>query len=179
MVPRSPAWHDRSMKRGAPWLVSIPFMAAGCLAAHALAYHLVSNPRERHGYLAFAPLFLGVLGGLAIVGAFRRGRTHSPVLFALLPPLAFTVQEHAERLQLVATEPAFLVGLALQLPFALAALVAARAFTGLAELVAEVLTARPRVRRAPVLPAPAVALDAPRALLVSGPRSSRAPPAVA
>jgi hypothetical protein len=167
------------MKRGAPWLVSVPFMAAGCLAAHSLAYHLVSNPRERHGYLAFAPLFLGVLGGLAIVGAVRRGRTHSPVFFALLPPLAFTVQEHAERLQLVATEPAFLVGLALQLPFALAALVAARAFLGLADLVTEALATRPQVLRAPALPAPARGPDAPCAMLLSGPRSSRAPPAVA
>jgi hypothetical protein len=168
-----------SMKRGAPWLVSIPFMTAGCLAAHSLAYHLVSNPQERHGYLAFAPLFLGVLGGLAIVGAARRGRAHSPALFALLPPLAFVVQEHVERLQLVATEPAFLVGLALQLPFALAALVAARAFLGLADLVAEVLAARPPVRRSPELPRPAGALLVPRALLLTGPRSPRAPPAVA
>jgi hypothetical protein len=168
-----------SMKRGAPWLVSVPFMAMGCLAAHALAYHLVTNPQERHGYLAFAPLFLGLLGGLAIVGAARRGRTHSPAFFALLPPLAFTVQEHAERLQLVVTEPAFLIGLALQLPFALAALVAARAFLGLADLVAEVFAARPRLRRAPALLAPAAALAAPRALLVSGRRSPRAPPAVA
>ena len=169
-----------SMKRGAPWLVSVPFMAAGCLAAHSLAYHLIANPKERHGYLAFAPLFLGVLGGLALVGAVRRGRTHSPALFALLPPLAFVVQEHAERLQLVATEPAFLVGLALQLPFGLAALVAARAFLGLAELVAEVLAcARPSVRRARSLRRPAGALTLARALLASGPRSPRAPPAVA
>jgi hypothetical protein len=168
-----------SMKRGAPWLVSIPFMAAGCLAAHSLAYHLVSNPQERHGYLAFAPLVLGLFGGLAIVGAARRGRTHSPVFFALLPPLAFVVQEHVERLQFVATEPAFLVGLMLQLPFALAALVAARAFLGLADLVAEIFTSRPPARRAPALPAPAAALAAPRALLSPGPRSSRAPPAVA
>jgi hypothetical protein len=167
------------VKRGAPWLVSIPFMAMGCLAAHSLAYHLVSNTPERHGYLTFAPLFLGLLGGLAIVGALRRGKTQSPLYFALLPPLAFVVQEHVERLQLVATEPAFLVGLALQLPFALAALVAARAFLGLADLVAEVFAPRPRVRRAPALPAPAPGPDAPRALLVSGPRSSRAPPAVA
>jgi hypothetical protein len=166
------------MKRGAPWLVSLPFMAAGCLAAHSLAYHLVSNAEERHGYLAFAPLFLGLLGAAAIVGALRRGRAHSPFFFALLPPLAFAVQEHVERLQLVATEPAFLVGLVLQLPFALAALVAARAFLGLADLVAEALTVRPRVRRAPAVLAPAPGPDVSRAMLLSGPRSSRAPPAV-
>ena len=169
-----------SVKRlGAPWLVSIPFMAAGCLAAHSLAYHLVSAREERHGYLAFAPLLIGLLAAIAVVGAVRRGRVRSPLVFAALPPLAFVVQEHAERLELVVTEPAFLVGLALQLPFALAALVAARAFLGLADLVADALTARPPARRAPVLAAPAAAPDSPRAWLLTGSRSSRAPPAVA
>jgi hypothetical protein len=165
---------------GAPWLVSIPFMAAGCLAAHSLAYHLVSAREERHGYLAFAPLFLGLLGALAIAGAFRRTRTRSPLVFAALPPLAFVVQEHVERLELVVTEPAFLVGLALQLPFALAALVAARAFLGLADLVVDALTARPPVpRRSPLPAAPPAAPDSPRPSLLAGSCSSRAPPAVA
>ena len=165
---------------GAPWLVSIPFMAAGCLAAHSLAYHLVSAREERHGYLAFAPLVPGParrVGGRGGVPP-RRGR-RSPLVFAALPPLAFVVQEHAERLELVVTEPAFLVGLALQLPFALAALVAARAFLGLADLVVEALTARCRRRRAPVLAAPASAFDLPRPSPLAGSRSSRAPPAVA
>jgi hypothetical protein len=168
------------MKRlGAPWLVSIPFMAAGCLAAHSLAYHLVSAREERHGYLAFAPLILGVLGALAVAGVFRRGRSRSPLVFAALPPLAFVVQEHAERLELVVTEPAFLVGLALQVPFAVAALVAARAFLGLADLVVDALTAALVVARAPVLAAPAAAPDSPHPWLLTGSRSSRAPPAVA
>ena len=169
-----------SVKRlGAPWLVSIPFMAAGCLAAHSLAYHLVSAREERHGYLAFAPLLLGLLGAFAVAGAFRRGRTRSPLVFAALPPLAFVVQEHAERLELVMTEPAFLVGLALQLPFALAALVAARAFLGLADLVVEALSAPVVAARAPVLAAPALAFDLPRPSPLAGSHSSRAPPAVA
>jgi hypothetical protein len=170
---------DSVKKLGAPWLVSIPFMAAGCLAAHSLAYHLVSAREERHGYLAFAPLFIGLLAALAVVGAVRRGRIRSPLAFAALPPLAFVVQEHAERLELVVTEPAFLVGLALQLPFALAALVAARAFLGLADLVVDALTVRPPARRPPVLAAPAAAPDSPRPWLLTGSRSSRAPPAVA
>ena len=168
------------MKRfGAPWLVSLPFMAAGCLAAHSLAYHLVSVPTERHGYLAFAPLFLGLLGALALVGVVRRGRSPSPLAFAALPPLAFVVQEHAERLELVVAEPAFLVGLLLQLPFALAALVAARAFVGLADLVCEALARRPAALRAPVLLAPAEVVDGPRLSPLAFSRSSRAPPAVA
>jgi hypothetical protein len=164
---------------GAPWLVAIPFMALGCLAAHSVAYHLVDAREERHGYLAFAPLVLGVLGALAVVGAIRRGRARSPFLFGLLPPLAFVAQEHIERLELVATEPAFLVGLALQLPFALAALVAARAFLGLADLVIEAFAAPARSHRAPSLPYPVVAADLPHASVLAGSRSSRAPPAVA
>lgn len=164
---------------GAPWLVSIPFMAAGCLAAHSLAYHLVSVPEERHGYLAFAPLFLGVLGAVAVVGAVRRGRVRSPLAFAALPPLAFVVQEHAERLELVVAEPAFLIGLVLQLPFALAALVAARAFLGVADRVIDALVVRPQTRRATATAAPATVVDVLRVTLLAGSRSSRAPPAVA
>lgn len=169
-----------SVKRlGAPWLVSIPFMAAGCLAAHSLAYHLVSVPEERHGYLAFAPLFLGLLGAVAVVGAVRRGRVRSPLAFAALPPLAFVVQEHAERLELVVAEPAFLLGLALQLPFALAALVAARAFLGVAERVIGALAARSRTPRATDTAAVAAVVDVPCLTLSIGSCSSRAPPAVA
>jgi len=159
-----------------PWLVSIPFMAMGCLAAHSLAYHLVTPRAERHGYLAFAPLVVGVLAALAVVGAFRRGRTTSPLVFAVLPPLAFVVQEHAERLELVATEPAFLLGLALQLPFALAAFVAARAFLGLADLVVEALVSRPRGHGRTSFAALVPTADLPRPSLLAGSRLSRAPP---
>jgi hypothetical protein len=169
---------SRMRRLGAPWLVSLPFMAAGCLAAHSLAYHLVSTPAERHGYLAFAPLFVGLLGAMAVVGVFRRGRSPSPLAFAALPPLAFVVQEHAERLQLVVTEPAFLVGLLLQLPFALAALVAARAFVGLADLVCEALARRPAALRAPLIARVAI-VDILRVSPLAFSRSSRAPPTVA
>lgn len=162
-----------------PWLVSLPFMAAGCLAAHSLAYHLVSGREQQHGYLAFAPLVLGLLGALAVAGVVVRGRSLPPLACAALPPLAFVVQEHVERLELVAAEPAFLAGLALQLPFALAALVAARAFLGAAERVLGAVTGRrPPVRRR-LAPPPAVVVTLLRSMLVPGPCSSRAPPPVA
>lgn len=170
---------ERMKRFAAPWLVSLPFMATGCLAAHSFAYHLVSAPSERHGYLAYAPLFLGLLGAVAFVGLVRRGRARSPLAFAALPPLAFVVQEHAERLQLVVAEPAFLVGLALQLPFALAALVAARAFLGLADLVADALAARPALPRATALSPSLEVVHVPRLSPLAFSRSSRAPPAVA
>ena len=166
-------------KVGTPWLVSLPFMVAGCLAAHSLAYHLVAAREERHGYLAFAPLFLGLLGALALVGLFRRGRAVSPLACALLPPLAFVVQEHVERLELVVTEPAFAVGLVLQLPFALAALVAARAFVGVADLVLQALAGRRPVARRRSTPAFVPASDLLRPPLLTGPSSPRAPPTVA
>jgi hypothetical protein len=162
-----------------PWLVSLPFMAAGCLAAHSLAYHLVSAREERHGYLAFAPLLLGLLGALAIVGVLLRGRSLSPFACAALPPLAFVVQEHVERLELVLTEPAFLVGLALQLPFALAALVAARAFLSAADRVLRALGGRRPPVRLRIAPPPPVLVALLRSTLLPGVRSSRAPPAVA
>jgi hypothetical protein len=162
-----------------PWLVSLPFMAVGCLAAHSLAYHVVAAREERHGYLAYAPLIVGLLGAIAVVGVVRHGRALSPLACAVLPPLAFVVQEHTERLELVVAEPAFLVGLALQLPFALAALVAARAFLRTAERVLEALARRPGPTRIPPrASAPAMA-DILRLTLLAGARSSRAPPAVA
>jgi hypothetical protein len=170
---------DRMRKLGAPWLVSLPFMAAGCLAAHSLAYHLTSDSNARHGYLAFAPLAVGLLAAVAVVGTLRRGRPSSPLAFAALPPLAFVVQEHAERLELVATEPAFLVGLLLQLPFALAALVAARAFVGLADLVLETLATSRTIRRAIVSAASLPTVELPRPSPLAASHSSRAPPAVA
>jgi hypothetical protein len=166
-------------KLGAPWLVSLPFMAAGCLAAHSLAYHLTSASDAGHGYLTFAPLIVGLLAAVAVVGVLRRGRSRSPLWFAALPPLAFVVQEHAERLELVATEPAFLVGLLLQLPFALAALVAARAFVGLADRVLDALAARRTTRRRAVVTAAPVSVDLPRRSPLAASRSSRAPPAFA
>ncbi len=110
-----------------------------------------------HGYLAQAPLFLtlcATTAGVALAAriAGRRGRTLPGRLAAALPLLGFAVQEHLERgLALGAVpwgtglEPVFLLGLVLQLPFALAALLVARALTALADAVAARPVARPRV----------------------------------
>lgn len=133
--------------RAAILALSLPLAVLSWLAAHCLAYWLVSpGPQHHmgihseadHAYLGYSPAFglwilALVLAGLVLcVGEGLRGRrpARPPVrLFALLPPIGFTVQEHLERLigsgaipyDLV-LEPTFLVGLGLQLPFALAAL---------------------------------------------------------
>jgi hypothetical protein len=142
-------------RRRLPWLVAIPLMVAGSLSAHELAYWVVtSNPGERaaalaetgHGYYRHLPLVLGLLAALALSALAARAagrragkRSTSPWAFFALPPLAFAFQEHAERALAGAPwltaslEPTFLVGLALQLPFALAALMAARALVSAAE----------------------------------------------
>jgi hypothetical protein len=140
------------MRRRAAWLISLPLAIASWLGAHCFAYWLVAPGAEGHmglhaeaghAYLGYTPAIL--LWGLALLLAglvlcvwqgMRGGRPSAPPLrlFALLPPVGFAAQEHLERLigtgripLDVVTEPTFLVGLALQLPFALAALLIAYA----------------------------------------------------
>lgn len=141
------------MRRRASLLISIPVAVAGSLLAHQISYALQATngvARARllaatgHGYIPTFPLLAGVLlavviGGLIREGVLRwRGEGRTGLLWpiALISPLAFVVQEHLERLLHdgvfpwhLATQPAFLRGLALQIPFALLAL-------GLATIVA-------------------------------------------
>jgi hypothetical protein len=179
-------------KRRLPWLLSLPLMAAGCLAAHSAAYRLVEHTAAEpsHGYLAMAPLVLAIAVALGVVAALRSVLAEQsaagvpPYLFALLPPLAFTLQEHLERalpggggaLE-TALEPAFLLGLLLQAPFALCALLAARGLLRVAEAAGTLLSPRPpRTLRPPLVRPPAFALDAPRLSALASPQSGRAPP---
>ena len=153
--------------RAVAWALSLPLAAAGWLGAHAVAYALVvPDPDHRsqllshsgHGYLGAAPLILAcaitlVAAGLALAihdGLRGRARARVPVWpVALVPPLGFAVQEHLERLiELNAfpldavLEPTFLVGMALQLPFALAAVALARAVLALGHRIGRAVAAR-------------------------------------
>lgn len=157
--------------RGVVWLLYPPFAAAGWLGAHAVAYVLVAPDDHHrsellaesgHGYLGAAPLVLAcavavVVAGLAMAihDGFRGGRhTHIPIWpLALVPILGFAVQEHVERLIELgafptgaALEPTFLVGTALQLPFALTAVLMARAVLALGRLIGRGLAYRPTPR---------------------------------
>jgi hypothetical protein len=140
------------MRRRLPWLLALPLMAAGSLAAHSLSYLLVSarasesgaevSERASSGHASYLVIFLGILtattvvatGGRLLLGRrCRRGAELSPWLFFVLPPLAFALQELSERLLRAeafpfhaALEPRFLLGLLLQLPFGLLALLLAR-----------------------------------------------------
>ena len=157
--------------RGIVWMLSLPLAAAGWIGAHSVAYALVvPDPDHRaellsdsgHGYLGAAPLILAcaitlIVAGLAlaILDGLRGGpRARVPVWpVALVPPLGFAVQEHLERLiELNAfpfgavLEPTFLVGMALQLPFALAAVTVARVVLALGHLMGRALAARRSAR---------------------------------
>lgn len=180
------------------WLLSLGLAAAGVLAAHGVAYRIAEPDAERrehllehtgHGYwdvpllgsLCVALILVGFLGRV-LAGSARRDAPR-PALFALAPPLGFAVQEHAERLihhdALVSTalEPAFLVGLALQLPFALVALLAARALLAAAGALARHVGSPPCIALAPdaSLAVPGTDRIPPGPTLV-GARGQRAPP---
>jgi hypothetical protein len=180
------------------WLLSLGLAAAGCVAAHVLAYRVTEPHAERrehlleetgHGYLDLtlvgslctALVAVGFVGGV-LASAGRAGRP--PLwLFALAPFLGFTLQEHVERalhhdaLLLAVLEPTFLAGLLLQLPFALAALLAARALFAAAAAVARHLGTPPRTRLAPDA---SLALPGtfwiPASPALIGARGQRAPP---
>jgi hypothetical protein len=193
------------MRRRAAWLIPLPLAVSSWLGAHCMAYWLVSPAGEHHhmglhaesghAYLGYTPalvawgLALVVAGLLLCVGQGLRGCRPSrpPVrLFVLLPPLGFVLQEHLERLvgsgaipYDLMLEPTFLVGLALQLPFALAGLLLAHALRalgfGLGRVLARQLAlGRPMREAAPALVRlPALAtLIAPSVLdLGHGPRA--------
>jgi hypothetical protein len=146
-------------------------MLAGSEVAHVVAYRLVyPNPLDRaavlassgHGYFAYTPLALAI--GLAMVGCAwvvrasqaRSSAPSSPIVvspwpFAALPPATFALQEHLERLIHdgafpfgAVLEPTFMIGLALQLPFALAVYALARLLLRAAERVGGSLRAMPQ-----------------------------------
>jgi hypothetical protein len=189
-------------------MIALPLAVASWLGAHCLAYWLVAPAGEQHmglhaesghAYLGYTPALLVwgvallVAGLLLCVGHGLRGSRPSPPplhLFALVPPIGFTVQEHLERLigtgglpPDIVLEPTFLVGLALQLPLTLAALLLAHALSGagftLGRMLAPKLAPLRPHRVTPAspqrLPAAAAPIGPPVLALGHGPRAP--PPA--
>jgi hypothetical protein len=173
--------------RHAVWLLVLPLAAVGWLTAHSLGCLLVApdahdraqlHAEAGHGYVfVAAPVVVACAGTLLLVGLALatsdglRGRARSrlpgwPV--ALIPPVGFFVQEHIERWIAAnefpvdaALEPAFLAGLALQLPFALAALLVARTVLTLGHQLGRALAAPrpPRPRADAIAPNPLARLE--------------------
>jgi hypothetical protein len=158
------------VRRALTWLLLVPLALLGSEAAHTVDFWLVEqDPGQRaalladtgHGYLGWLPAAIAMcwavillsLVGWALEG--RRGR-RAPQLpiapFALLPPIAFAGRELLERAaygELQASylvEPVFLVGLAVQIPFALAAFLAGRALLHAAATLGAKLSEQPERR---------------------------------
>jgi hypothetical protein len=151
----------------AAWVISLPLVVASWLGAHCVAYglflpraeqHMGLHAEHGHAWLGYGPALAlwglaFVVAGLALCvgeGLRARPRADPPLrLFVILPPVAFTLQEHLERLigsgsipyDLVG-EPTFLAGLALQLPFAVVALLLTRALYALGTGVGQALAGR-------------------------------------
>jgi hypothetical protein len=191
------------MRRGAAWGLALPLALVGSQAAHAVAYALV-YPQARtraltlfatgHAYLGYLPVLLAGAGAAAAVAlavtaldaAVGRPVRDVPAwAFALVPPVGFAIQELLELSLHTGTlgwravlAPTFLPGLLLQLPFALAAYVAARLLLRAAEHVGSAFA--PQVG-APAAAEPVLAgrPSPPAARLAGASRHSRAPPRVA
>jgi hypothetical protein len=190
------------MRRRLPWLLALPLMAAGSFAAHSLTYlfataraseHAEVSERASSGRASYLVLFLGILAATALVAALARlllgrrcarGNEPSPWLFFVLPPLAFALQELSERLLRAeafpfhaALEPRFLLGLGLQLPFGLLALLVARLLLRVVEQIARLLT-RPNCVRGIALISwsPQHGLDVPRIPALALGYQQRGPP---
>jgi hypothetical protein len=162
----------------AAWLVALPAAAGGVLAAHGAAYAVAgSGTTPSHAYLPVAEAIVCALLALGLAAAAPAARADGlarprALAFALAPPFAFVLQEAAERGFASPLEPVVLLGLALQLPFAILAYLAARALLRVAEALA------PRRVGLEASPRPALAVSSlapPRpATLVA--RRGRAPP---
>ncbi|HKB21101.1 MAG TPA: hypothetical protein VKC65_08825 [Gaiellaceae bacterium] len=191
------------MRQRLAWLSTAPLMFGGLIAGHLLGYRLVYSDaharadalaRSGHAYFGYVPLALsGSLGVLLAVlapqtAAGFRGETRRPIaspLLVLLPPVAFVVQELAERIVhtgqvpwTVVVLPAFLVGLALQLPFALAALLVAWLLDSVALAVGRALRDLPRPAFQIFVPEPARVVGVPRTAGLARGYGERAPPSL-
>jgi hypothetical protein len=142
------------------WLLVFALTVAGWISAHEVAYRLaIPHPHASgsdvveagHAYLAYSSLLVvlcllvAVLCTAGLVLRSHGVRTPSGrvlPLFVLLPPLGFALQEVIESLLTggfpveAVLEPTFLVGLLLEVPFAVVALVVARVFFAVARSVA-------------------------------------------
>jgi hypothetical protein len=172
-MDRAADWEQTSgVRHRIPWLLAVPLMAAGSVAARALT--LVCLPgsngesgneaAERfhaatHGF-PWASL-AGVVAALLLVGvvyhsisrvARRPSRTLGAAAFFALPLLAFVAQEIAERATHTeggvggAALVGILVGLLLQVPLGLVAFIVAWVVLAVADRVVRLLREQPRRR---------------------------------
>jgi hypothetical protein len=192
-------------RRNFVWLLTLSLAVLGSQVVHSLAYRLVTPDASArahelaasgHSYLAYVPLALAVctvLVAVALAGELRHalsgggaaGGGTAAWRFAVFAPAIFTFQEYFERLGhggafpwTAALQASFVVGLLLQLPFALAAYAVARILLGAVRSLGRWLAgSRGRPRRVGIaLPRPSLAALAPRPPALGLGYGSRGPP---
>ena len=191
-----------SMNGRLSWVLTAPLLVLSLLVGHSLGYRwAVADPHARahlleesgHGYFSYAPLVIAV--GLTLIAAALAARIRAaargdrmggspPWLFGLLPPIAFVVQELAERLLHsghvhpgTLAEPAVLIGLVLQLPLAVIALGLAWLLAQAADHLGQVIADRPEDRPAVIsLQSPAEDALLPAFAVATQGWSERGPP---
>ena len=137
------------MRAASVWVVSVAAAVMGVLLAHAAAYAIVPSAEAgAHSYLPVleaatcAVLAAGVAAAM-LMGHGRRAISPTALAFAVVPPAAFLLQEVAERNFVAPVDPVVVIGLLLQIPFAVAAYVVAILLLRLA--TAATAPARPRL----------------------------------
>jgi hypothetical protein len=192
------------MRATRTWLLSIPLIAAGSLAAHSLAYRLAlpdEHARELtyrhsgHAYLKIAPYVSALCVALVLAVVLTRAlrpaaeRTAGRITlwpFLALPLLFFALQEHAERFVGTGSFPAgamlettCLLGVALQVPLGVIAYAVARALVRLSDGLGRLLAGRgrtPRLRPKSLAGARFAEVAPARISILALNRAGRAPP---
>jgi hypothetical protein len=170
-LPERGDLYDSGVRRLLAALSSIALAVTGAQLAHALAYRLAEpNAHDRahllsetgHSYLRVTSAGLGLVAAIVLFALVFEVRAFGPATsaarprfwaFAAIAPATFLFQEHFERLLhdgafpwSAVVERTFLLGILLQLPFALLAYCVARLMLGAARVLAALL-ARPHITR--------------------------------
>jgi hypothetical protein len=181
------------------WLFVLPLLVVGCELAQAILNLFAPDGYKgielfEGGSRELVPLAIGIAAAtllLALVsslGARRRARPSPWWMLATFPLLVFTVQEHVEYVLghghvpwTLATQPSFIAGFLLQIPFAAVACFGARLLLRLAESLPARARGVPFIPRlVDEFPRPAVLRRTPsRARLPGDARLNRGPPLTA
>jgi hypothetical protein len=170
-------------RRALTWTLTLPLVGVSVLVGHALAYRLTGTaPGSMHDYLGHAPQVLAVLAVVGLLGLAidQRAERLATMPFAGLGLAVFAVQEHLERaahtgdLPLLLADPAFLVGLSLQIPVGLVAVRIARRLAAVLDSAAPWPAGPPVVSTVPLVWSPVVRV--PRRQLQPAATLGRGPP---
>jgi hypothetical protein len=191
------------VRRRIAWALVLPALVGGELVGHALAYRIVAPDASKrevlleqtgHAYLAYLHPVFGICLALVLAALAQRviagsrglpARSIPSWWFALLPSVAFLLQEYTERLAYhghivwsTVTEPAVAIGVLLEIPCGIAILLALRVLLRVAHRAGVLLAgrSRPRPIRLQTAGLQAGRTDRPSLVALARGAAERAPP---